>query len=160
MRPGPLNLDDRLNVRVQRLASKLSLLSTRQILSDQGISFSEWRLLVRLVDVGPCNLTAMSRFLVLDPAPTGRLVKRLEARGLLERRANPSDKRAAILSVTSAGMAVFREVWPRTCRMADALDALYTEDERDALLRLLDRAHRKAVDLLATAPSRGKSGSP
>lgn len=136
----PLNLESLLNFRVQRLASKMALLTSREVLAGSGVNIAEWRVICRLMENGPLNLTAISRMLGLDPGRTSRLLKATEGKGFIRRYADPEDGRASIFHLTPAARQVFDEVWPRACKSADAFHDLYTDDEHAQLTALLDRA--------------------
>ena len=135
-----LALDQFLNVRIQRLASKMNLIATRQMLKGTGIGLKEWRTIVRLKSSGPLNMTAISRIIGMDPGPTSRMLKAAERKGLLLRRSDPSDGRAVVFDLTERGEAVYTRVWPIAQGVALGFDDLFSKDERRELFSLLDRA--------------------
>lgn|GEM_PF-3759175 len=143
-----LGLEDLLNFRVQRLASKMTLLTTREVLAGTGVHIAEWRVICRLIENGPLKLTELSQMLGLDPGHTSRLLKAAETKGLVRRERDPSDGRASFFHPTPKSRNVFDDAWPRACQSADAFHDLYTDDERDELKRLLDRAIRYANESL------------
>lgn len=138
--PEPLNLEALLNFRIQRLASKMTLLTSREVLAGSGVNIAEWRVICRLMENGPLNLTAISRMLGLDPGRTSRLLKATENKGFIRRRPDPEDGRASIFHLTQDGRQVFDLVWPKACDSADAFHDLYSADEHAKLNALLDRA--------------------
>lgn len=60
-------------------------------------------LLTRLVTDGPQRLCALADAVYSDPSTVSRQVAQLVSRGLVERRPDPQDGRAAQLSATEAG---------------------------------------------------------
>lgn len=84
-----------------------------------------------------CDLAA--RMLTSAPNVT-RLVKSLEARGLVERRRNPDSEREVIATLTTKGEAVFREAYPQVyAAWTKIFDAIYSRAEQKQLAALLER---------------------
>jgi DNA-binding MarR family transcriptional regulator len=69
-----------------------------------------------------------------------RLVDRLEAAGLVERRLNPGDRRSFEVSLTPVGRAERERSWPVYARViAEEFGARYTDEEAAQLAALLKR---------------------
>jgi trehalose 6-phosphate phosphatase len=81
---------------------------SRRMQRRQGVTMPQ-RLVIRVVGrLGPVAPARLARILHLHPSSVTRLTRRLEARGLLERRADPTDRRRLALVVTLAGRRVER----------------------------------------------------
>jgi DNA-binding MarR family transcriptional regulator len=72
-------------------------------LSDCGLSLSRTKLLSELKDSGPVNQGALAAVFGLAPRTVTELVDTLERDGLVERRTDPSDRRARQVHLTPAG---------------------------------------------------------
>lgn len=98
--------------------------------------------LLAALDRAPEGLTlgeVSARMMVTNGNVTG-LATRLEAEGLVERRADPQDRRAVRLTLTTEGQDVFDEQSAaHGCWIKDMFAGLAAE-EREALYRLLGRA--------------------
>ncbi len=95
---------------------------------------------LRIVDRhGPLSLTEVARRLNLDQSTASRQVRPLEEHGLVERNADPSDRRSAPLNVTADGRAVLDRV--RAVMINDIEVALtgWTADDRRTLVALVER---------------------
>lgn len=136
----PLSLEDFLNVRVQRLASKMSLLTTREVLAESGLTLGEWRMIARLHEHGPLTLTTLSRYVGMDLGPVSRLASSAEKKGLLLRRDNPKDKRSSLFELTPKSKELHAEIWPKACSVAASFNGVFTEPELENLHSLLQRA--------------------
>lgn len=55
--------------------------------------------------------TALAARVQVSPSGLSRLVDRMVAKGVIERREVPGDRRAAELVVTDAGIELMREIW-------------------------------------------------
>ncbi len=79
-----------------------------------GLSLSEVDVLANLsvAPEGALRMSQISDALVTNRPAVTRLVDGLEAKGLVERRVLPGDRRAVMAAITVAGRARFREVCP------------------------------------------------
>ena len=66
-------------------------------------------------------------------------IDRLESDHYLERRANPDDKRSTLITLTEKGRARAYEVLDERQKAAAAFCSRLTEEEKDTLIRLLDK---------------------
>ena len=86
------------------------------------------------------TLGEVSRHMMVSNGNVTGLAARLEAEGLVERRARPGDRRAQLLRLTPKGRREFaRQSAAHEAWVAELLDGLAAE-ERAALFRLLGRA--------------------
>ena len=111
-----------------------------------GLSLSEIDVLANLsvVPEGALRMSQISDALVTNRPAVTRLVDGLEAKGLVERRALPGDRRAVKAAITDTGRARFREVCPfleeeLRNKLGDALGDEETAALRSALAAILSR---------------------
>lgn len=116
---------------------KLGLLG--EGLLDQPFSLAQSRLLYELVARGPLSAATLAGDLAIDPGYVSRLVKGLEAKGLIERRADPKDRRLALISPSSAGRAAFAALDAASQRQAEAMLAPLGREGRRDLVAALGR---------------------
>ncbi|MBK8309145.1 MAG: MarR family transcriptional regulator [Gammaproteobacteria bacterium] len=81
----------------------------------------------------------IARHLGHDTGATTRLIDQLEARGLIARRRDKTDRRIVNLSLTDAGHAVATELMPRTVKFWNDMLAEFTAAEASTLIELLSR---------------------
>jgi DNA-binding MarR family transcriptional regulator len=91
----------------------------------QDASMREYDVLYTLSKCeGPLRLGELNRNVLLSQPALSRMVDRLVERGLIERKADPADRRGVLLSLTEAGREVQREIGRRHARsVARALTA-------------------------------------
>jgi DNA-binding MarR family transcriptional regulator len=116
-----------------------------------GVTRPQWRVLTMLKRNEGSNQGQLAELLDVEPITLCRMVDRLEEAGLVERRANPNDRRAWQLYVTAKGSALTAELLPIGHRLFDdALDGL-SADECAALETSLDRVRanlsRRALEV-------------
>jgi len=100
---------------------------TRQVgLLDEGLlksefSLTESRILYELARRRGATASALLSELQLDAGYLSRIVKKFEARGLVERRVSPSDARQSLLDLTAAGRTAFKGLNQASKRQVSAL---------------------------------------
>jgi DNA-binding MarR family transcriptional regulator len=111
-----------------------------------GLSLSEIDALANLsaAPEGALRMGQISDALVTNRPAVTRLVDGLEAKGLVERRVLPGDRRAVIAAITVAGRTRFREVCPFLeedlgQRLGDVLGDEETSALRSSLAAILSR---------------------
>ena len=67
-----------------------------------GLTRSQWQVLAYLANNEGINQSGLADLLEIEPITLGRIVDKLQTRGLIERRPDPSDRRAWLLHLTSA----------------------------------------------------------
>lgn len=142
-------VDDFLNIRVVRLATKLQRLMLRRALRDADLPVLEWRLMFELAQGGENHLRQITQNRSLDPAHTSRAAALLERKGLISRRDDPADHRRKLLSLTAAGRALVIHIWTEAQTLSASLKSEFSEQEFATFKQLLDRAHVQADTLLA-----------
>jgi MarR family transcriptional regulator for hemolysin len=75
-----------------------------------GMTRAQWMILFRLRRQDGLTQRELAEVLEVEPITVGRLVDRLETRGLVERRADPRDRRVWRLHLTAAAPPVLAEL--------------------------------------------------
>lgn len=75
-----------------------------------GMTRAQWMILFRLRRRDGLTQRELAEVLEVEPITVGRLVDRLEARGLVERRSDPRDRRCWRLHLTPAAPPVLAEL--------------------------------------------------
>jgi DNA-binding MarR family transcriptional regulator len=113
-----------------RVSIGLLLRRMRQSRPEGELTLPESSALTRLDRGGPATASELARLEQISPQSMGATLGALEARGLIERRADPADGRRAVLSVTGAGQQVLKDKRnARTEQLARALSSGFTPAE-------------------------------
>lgn len=110
---------------------------------------AEFIILRRLAEVGPQNVGALARALLLDDSTMTRQVASLEEKKLAERRPDPADRRAGLIAVTPAGERAMREMRDLRAARISGYVAGWTEAERRTLGNLLARLNATLIEELS-----------
>lgn len=123
----------------------LLLRRLRQAQVEGELTLPERSALTNLDRGGPITSSALARLEQISPQSMGATIAALEARGLIERRADPRDRRRAVLSVTEAGRQVLRDRRnARTRLFAEALSSGFTAAELSQLMAVAPLLERLA----------------
>ena len=132
----------RLWVVLSRAFSAISELASADV-ARHGLTLAEFGVLEALYHRGPMLLGEVQRKLLVSSGGSTYLVDRLAAKGLVERRDCPRDRRARYVVLTPAGDALITRVFPEHARRVSHVLAGLTEQEQvqaTALLRTLGRS--------------------
>jgi DNA-binding MarR family transcriptional regulator len=124
-------------VRLVRLIERVQ--AQYQAEHPDAVDRATYLLLVHLAKDGARRAGALAEAVHSDPSTVSRQIAQLVRLGLVERVADPADGRASLLVATEEGRRVFDENRRmRNSRIA-GLMADWTDDDRDAFVRLLTR---------------------
>jgi DNA-binding MarR family transcriptional regulator len=140
-----LDLQQYFPYRLARLAEQVSL-AVAEVYSERfDLTRQEWRVLALLGMRQEIATKEIGPLTTLDKMQVSRAVQGLEARGIVSRKHDPDDRRELIVSLTSAGGALYRKIVPFALAREAKLLAVLTQDE----IKTLDRAMRKLSSVLA-----------
>jgi len=110
--PGTdFDLDGFVPYLLNRLANRLNR-DLLDALREIGLGTSEWRVLAVLRVRQGLSLTDLAVLTISQQSTLSRVVDRMIASGLVERRRHSVDARVAEVFLTAAGRAAFARVWP------------------------------------------------
>ena len=133
-------IDQILNMRVIRLASKLSLIFQRETLRPAGINVQQWRVMVSLAQFGEVHLRSLARKSSQDPAHTSRVLKSMIANGWVASMPDNNDKRRVRYQLTATGKKLVARHWPDAKQFAQDIAELFDDEEFEQFKVMLDRA--------------------
>jgi DNA-binding MarR family transcriptional regulator len=126
-------------------------------LGTVGFRGYHYRLLAALAEFGPGSQITLGQHTSMDRSDVVAALNELAGRGLVERAADPADRRRNVVSVTPAGLAELAALDHVVARVQDELLAPLSGDDRDHLLRLLCLLTEGAVSD-ATGSDESRSG--
>lgn len=116
----------------------------RASITDTGLQLSEFAILEVLLHKGPQPVTAIGEKVLLTSGSMTAALNRLEGKGLLERRRDPSDRRCVPVHLTPHGRDVINRAYTRHTRNLERAAEVLSRQERDELVRLLKKLGRHA----------------
>ena len=115
-------------------------------IARHGLTLTEFGVLEALYHKGPLLLGEVQRKILVTSGGVTYLVDRLAARGLVERRRCPTDRRAYYAALTPEGETLIGEIFPAHAAALDrALQGLDAAEKEQAI-RLLRQLGRHAAE--------------
>lgn len=94
---------------VTEALAQATVLMSRHLFDRADLSPTASEVLYRLHAEGPVRLTALASVAAISQPSMTQLIQRLERRGLVERSADPADRRAALVALSDGGRALVLE---------------------------------------------------
>ena len=117
----------------------------------KGMTRPQWRVLGLLNRFGGSTQVALAEMMDVEPITLGRMIDRMQEAGLVERRADPSDRRAWRVHLTPSGEARLVDLKPLANELfADAVTGLNPaqQAELEAMLNVIrSNLTRKAPEV-------------
>ena len=118
-------------------------------IAGHDLTYSQFMTIKHLAVDSSAGVTELARLAQVNPGAMTRLLDKLEARGLLRRIADPSDRRALNIVLTDAGLAIWSDIQHCGERVrARAMHGL-DQGEREQLFRLLNQVLQNLTTLPA-----------
>lgn len=131
--------------------SRMMRRSFNERVTALGLTQAQWRALVHLSRNEGLNQVSLAELLEVQPITVARLIDKLVASGLVERRPDPDDRRAQRLYLSSTSTPLLDQLWETANELhAFAYDGM-TPDEQNLLIELLIKLRTN----LAKSPAYG-----
>lgn len=115
------------------------------------VSVTQCYALEAVVEGAPLTLNELAARLYLDKSTASRVVDGLERKGLVERRASPSDRRALHLAPTAEGRRLHARIEADILAQERALLAEFPHEVRQSMAKLMGQLARAAGTRIDTA---------
>jgi DNA-binding MarR family transcriptional regulator len=107
--------------------------------APDGLTRLQFAVLVGIADLPGIDQRRLADSIGIVPVNASQMLRELEAMGLVDRRANGTDRRARELRLTAKGTRVVARVLPRNHAACERIVAPLTAKENETLMNLLIR---------------------
>jgi len=114
-----------------------------------GLNMAEAKVLACLSRNAGLNQVQLAELSGVEPMSLVRILDRMEADNLLERRPHPTDRRARQLHLKAQAQATVEQIWHLSDQMRTQAFGKFKSEERNALIDLLERVHVKLLEMIA-----------
>jgi DNA-binding MarR family transcriptional regulator len=124
------------------LIRRLMMISTAvlaEILEEEDMPVSQWAVLTMIDNHPEIDQSRLAEVVSIDKTNTGRMVDQLEAKGLVERLPNGSDRRAWMLRCTPLGQKTRRRLLPRALATQERLLSCLKPPHRELFIDLMSQ---------------------
>lgn len=139
---------DLLTYRLLVLSNTLGKGAMRFYAKSLNVSLAEWRLIAALARSAPISVNALSSDMSTDKGWISRTAASLAGKGYLTTRSDDNDARKVILELTAKGKSLYTRSFPSVLKRQEKLLSGLSEDEREALDRVLAKLQHRADEML------------
>ncbi len=126
----------------------------REMLASSGVNEQKWRVLRVLAENGPLELSQVAHLACLLLSSLTRMVRPMEAEGLVRRSTPPEDRRKTVLEITPEGLALIRAHAPHSAALFRRIEEGFGAERLELLLDLLEELQRLDLRAREEAPPR------
>ena len=105
--------------------------------TDLDLTMPQAKTLFYLAD-GPRRMSSIAERLGVEMPSATAMIGRLVAKGLVERRQDPADRRAVVCSLTLAGRDAVEKFWSLRAARTEALAAVLTTEELEIVVPAME----------------------
>jgi len=117
------------------------------------LNLAQAKALVRLEKNEGVSQARLAELAEVDPMTMVRILDRMEAEGLLERRPDPADRRARCLYLTAKAKPILGEIWRLSDEIRAEIFAGVSQAEREQFMSVLQRLYDNISQLDGLAPA-------
>ena len=117
------------------------------------LNLAQAKALVRLEKNEGVSQARLAELAEVDPMTMVRILDRMEAEGLLERRPDPTDRRARCLYLTAKAKPILGEIWRLSDEIRAEIFAGVSQAEREQFMSVLQRLYDNISQLEGLVPS-------
>jgi MarR family transcriptional regulator for hemolysin len=111
------------------------------------LNLAQAKALVRLEKNEGVSQARLAELAEVDPMTMVRILDRMEAEGLLERRPDPADRRARCLYLTAKARPILNEIWRLSDEIRAEIFAGVSKEERERFMGVLERLYANISQL-------------
>lgn len=142
-----LVLDDFIPYRLSVTSNLVSDSIARAYESLFGLTIPEWRLVAVIAETGGVTQQTIGARTLMDKVTVSRAAIALVDRGLLDRRANPDDRRSHLLDLTDAGRDLYAAVAPKALDLESRIFSAFDPQEVAQFMAMLRRIESVAINI-------------
>ncbi len=144
-----LELEHFLPYRLSHITAIVSAQLAERYAEPFDLSVPEWKVMAVLGRFPDLSANEVGEKTVMDKVTVSRAVTRLSEKSCVRRRLAKDDKRRSVLSLTSKGKAIHREIVPMVLHYERELMESLTVRERDTLSLLIEKLEKRTEMLAA-----------
>jgi len=133
---GDYALEDQIGFQLRKAHQRATSVFLARF-GEPDMTPTQWAALVKLSDAGGASQNQLGRLTAMDPATIQGVVRRLEERRLVERAADPADRRRSMLKLTESGEALVARLRGKAHEVSRAILEPLDATDRATFLRLL-----------------------
>ena len=142
-----LDLQSFLPYRLSQLTSHVSETFAKVYQQQYQLSIPEWRILVNLAQRPASNAKELGDCAAMDKSTVSRTLKILQEKEYVIKQPDSTDKRASVLSLSTQGLALYKELVPLAKAWEESLLAALTSQQYEGLMNTIDTLEQRLTAL-------------
>lgn len=114
-----------------------------------GLTAAQWRVMAAVAETPGITAQKVVELTPMDKVTVSRAVAALCEMELLQRTASKTDGRVALLSLTTDGINIYQQIFPKAVDYTEQLQQSLSQDERDMYLYLTSKLINAANSIKA-----------
>ena len=155
---GPLSRPYRTPFHLARRFQQISVMAMNEVIAPTGLVPIQYTMLVAIDREPGIDQRRLGERIGVDRTNTGKLLDELDQKGLIERKADPSDRRARLLRLTPLGLEMRKRLSRPVFFAEDRVLAPLTAEGKLTFLKLL--AQVVEANEAYARPGGGRRGRP
>jgi len=132
--------------RILLLGKMIDRVTAQHVRDTAQLSLAEWRVLTHVEMIGKCSAAEVASIAYSDRAEVSRAIGALEERGLVQREANPRNRKSSLVSLTEEGKAVHAAIRGERGKFYEQWLTDLNESERSAFNDGLEKVTRRLIE--------------
>jgi DNA-binding MarR family transcriptional regulator len=133
--------------RMVHLAANISVALSKIYKQEFDITIAQWRVLAQLAEQQKLYSKDIGAITSMDKSKVSRAVKALESKGYIQRKTDSKDNRAAYLSLTEKGKALYKNIAPKALQWERQFIAVLESKEHKELMKILEKLDKQVFKL-------------
>ena len=131
--------------RILLLGKMIDRVTAQHVRDTAQLTLAEWRVLTHVEMIGKCSAAEVASVAYSDRAEVSRAIGSLEERGLVQREANPRNRKSSLVSLTAEGKAVHTAIRGERGKFYEQWLTDLSDAERAAFNDGLDKLTRRLI---------------
>ena len=115
----------------------------RPVFAEADLTEQQWRILRALSDLGEADISSLASACYISLPSMSGILKRLESRGLVKRKANGKDQRSSLILLTPVAKRLIKKLSPKLKACYALVEAQVGRVGLDQLYNLLEEVEAK-----------------
>lgn len=120
-------------------ASKSVEEMVRQDIKSHGVSITEFSILEALYHKGRLTVNQICDAVLIKSGSMTYVIKKLQEKGLLDREASEDDRRVIHVYLTSKGVKLMDDIFPKHQKVIESIFGVIDSDEKQSVINILKR---------------------
>lgn len=146
-KPEIVQLEQFVPYRMVHLAANISVALSKIYKQEFDMNIAQWRVLAQLAEQQKLYAKDIGAITSMDKSKVSRAVKVLENKNYIHRKTDQKDNRAAYLSLTHQGRAIYQKIAPKALQWEKQFIGVLQDNEHKVLMKILEKLDKQVFKM-------------